>query len=248
MNHAWLCTTAALSLGCSLVVQPLELLARQQLPAPVELARAGGGRVGGGGGARGGSGARTGFASFGGGASRPQARSGPVETRQGSRSDRTELRQTNRTDRVGERSITRRDAINTWDGNRPAWVNNNWARNRPWRYGWYGGSTWTSWNWWPGRAAAWGIGSLATFAAIDSLVVNSVDNQTSYIVVPDTEYSLYYSSVQVSGELVTFQAASGSTTLTFRADCRGGTLNGYPPQSGAEAQLLNAACQVAFGQ
>ena len=210
---------AALLLGLALVLQPMELL------AGMEIARGGGGR----GASRGGSGARTGFSSFSGGStrsnlrldSRPAERSGRVDTRQGNRTDRTDLRQSNRS---------------------------NWAVNRPWRYGWYGGSTWTNWAWWPGRSAAWGLGSLATFAVIDSLVDSAVNSQTSYIVVPDSNYSLYYSSVQVTGDLVSFQADDGSNTLTFRADCRAGTLNGYPPQSAAEAQLLNAACQVAFGQ
>jgi hypothetical protein len=127
-------------------------------------------------------------------------------------------------------------------------VNRYWDVNRPWRYGWYGGSYWNNWGWWPGRAAAWGLGTLATFAVIDSLVDSAVNSQTSYIVVPDSDYSLYYSSVQASGDLVSFQADDGSNTNTFRADCRSGTLNGYPPQNADEAQLLNAACQVAFGQ
>jgi hypothetical protein len=262
----------ALLLGLALVLQPLELMAAVEIPAAVEIARGGGGHGGGHGGggraaSRGGSGARTGFSSFSGGSNRsslrletrPAERSGRVDTRQGNRTDRTDLRQSNRTDRtdlrqgnrsdrVNDRNRTRRQAINTWDRNRPNWVNNNWNVNRPWRYGWYGGSTWNNWGWWPGRAAAWGLGSLATFAVIDSLVDSAVNNETSYIVVPDSDYSLYYSSVQPTGDLVSFQADDGSNTLTFRADCRSGTLNGYPPQNADEAQLLNAACQVAFGQ
>jgi hypothetical protein len=31
------------------------------------------------------------------------------------------------------------------------------------------------------------------------------------------------------------------------ADCADGELNGYAPTIAAEGQLLNAACQVAFG-
>ena len=228
-NHA-----IALGLGLALVVQPMGLLAAVESPAAVHIARGGGARGGGGrAGARGGSGARTGFSSFSGGGSR----SGRVDTRQG-----------NRSDRVNDRNRTRREAINTWDRNRPAWVNNNWAVNRPWRYGWYGGTTWNSWGWWPGRAAAWGIGSLASFAVINSLVESAVSNETTVIVVPNSSYSLDYGSVQVSGDLITFQADDGSSSFTFRADCRAGTLNGYQPQNASEAQLLNAACQVAFGQ
>jgi hypothetical protein len=253
--------SSALLLGLALVLQPMEPLAAMEIPAALEIARGGGGHGGGHGGggraaSRGGSGARTGFASFSGGSnrsslrldSRPAERSGRVDTRQGNRKERTDLRQSNRSERVNDRNRTRRQAISTWDRNRPNWVNRNWDVNRPWRYGWYGGSYWNNWGWWPGRAAAWGLGTLATFAVIDSLVDSAVNSQTSYIVVPDSDYSLYYSSVQASGDLVSFQADDGSNTNTFRADCRSGTLNGYPPQNADEAQLLNAACQVAFGQ
>jgi len=263
--------STALSLGLALGLQPIQLFAALA-PQPaatasdaVEIARGGGrggGRVGGGGGGLGGgggggtrrsSGARTGFASFSGGGQvrRPQSVERPslrVEPGQANRGSRVETRQGNRTDRVNDRNSTRRQAINTWDRNRPAWVNNNWAYNRPWHYGWYGGSYWNNWGWWPGRAAAWGIGTLASFAVIDSLVDSAVDNETSYIEVPESSYVLYYSSVQVSGELVSFEASTGDVTLTYQADCRAGTLNGASPQNAAEAQLLNAACQVAFGQ
>ena len=261
-NHA-----IALGLGLALVVQPMGLLAAVESPAAVHIARGGGARGGGGrAGARGGSGARTGFSSFSGGGSRSGRldtrqgnrtartdvrqgnRTDRTDLRQGNRSNRTDTRQGNRSDRVNDRNRTRREAINTWDRNRPAWVNNNWAVNRPWRYGWYGGTTWNSWGWWPGRAAAWGIGSLASFAVINSLVESAVSNETTVIVVPNSSYSLDYGSVQVSGDLITFQADDGSSSFTFRADCRAGTLNGYQPQNASEAQLLNAACQVAFGQ
>ena len=243
MNNVMLRQASALALGLSLVAQPLDLLAAVESPAAVEIARGGGGHGGGGRiGSRGGSGARTGFASFSGGGSRSQARSALSIDRAPDRSgDRVN-------NRVNERNRSRRQAINTWDRNRPNWVNNNWAANRPWRYGWYGGSYWRNWGWWPGQAAAWGLGTLATFAAIDSLVDDAVDDQTSYIVVPDSDYALYYGSVQTSGDVVSFQADDGGSTVTYRADCRSGTLNGYTPQSAAEAQLLNAACQVAFGQ
>ena len=263
-----------LGLGLSLCLQPLALRAAvapgDSLGEPVAMeiarARGGGGRAGGGrSGGRSrsrGSGARTGFSSFSGGGSRRASgtrqvdrqfnrqtgRTDRVDVRQSGRTTRTDLRQTNRTDRVSDRNKTRRKAVNTWDRNRPNWVNNNWDRNRPWRYGWYGGSTWNNWGWWPGRAAAWGVGTLATFAVIDSLVDSAVSNQTNYIVVPNSDYSLYYTSVQASGDVVSFQADDGSTTLSYQADCQAGTLNGAPPQSADEAQLLNAACQVAFGQ
>lgn len=252
----WLPISAALWMGLNGVGLLVPLQAATPLPEAVQIAR------GGGGGGRS-SGARTGFAAFSGGsgrsasrssfsgargADRPQQRTDRVEIRQDNRTGRTDLRQGNRSTRVDQRNTTRRKAINTWDRQRSNWVNNNWVSNRPWRYGWYGGNTWNNWGWWPGRAAAWGLGSLATFAAIDSLVDSAVSNQTSYIVVPDSEYSLYYGSVVANGEQLRFQADDGASTVAFSADCRAGTLNGQPPRNADEAQLLNAACQVAFGQ
>ena len=248
--------SAALCVGLSVAGSLLPLQAATQLQEGVQIARGGGkggggkgggARLGGGGHARG-SGARTGFASFSGGSGRSASRDNRVEIRQDNRTSRTDLRQGNRSDRVNDRNQTRRKTINTWDRNRPNWVNNNWSNNRPWRYGWYGGNSWNNWGWYPARAAAWGLGSLATFAVIDSLVDSAVSNQTNYIVVPNSDYSLYYSSVVANGEQVSFQADDGSSSVNFNADCRSGTLNGVPPQNADEAQLLNAACQVAFGQ
>jgi len=257
--------STVLCVGLSVVGPLLPLQAATELPEAVQIAR-GGGKGGGGkgGGGKGGglrsgggshgrgSGARTGFAAFSGGGSggggRSASRNDRVEIRQDNRTSRTDLRQGNRSDRVHDRNTTRRKAINTWDRHRPNWVNRNWANNRPWRYGWYGGNSWNNWGWYPARAAAWGLGSLATFALIDSLVDSAVNNQTSYIVVPNSDYSLYYGSVVANGQQVSFEADDGSSNVTFNADCRSGTLNGVPPQNADEAQLLNAACQVAFGQ
>ena len=104
------------------------------------------------------------------------------------------------------------------------------------------------WDWYPGRAAAWGVASMATFGVINSLVNTAQSNEVSYIVVPDSEYSLYYPSVTATGDTVTFEADDGDSTARFYADCRQGTINGGTPNNGNEAQLLNAACQVAFGE
>jgi hypothetical protein len=166
-----------------------------------------------------------------------------VKDRQNGRTDRTDIRQSNKTDRVDTRNKTARKY---WDS-RPSYWGSSWSSSRPWGYGWYGGSYYNSWGWWPGQAAAWGIAGLATGAVISGLVNSAVSSQDSYFVVPDTSYQLYYTTVQGSGDVVTFQAFNGSTTVYYTANCRQGLLNGGSPRSGGEAQLLNAACQVAFG-
>ena len=165
------------------------------------------------------------------------------------RTDRTNSRQNNRTDRIDTRANTRRDVVNNWDRYGKGWYsNNNWTNNRPWTYGWYGSSYYNNWGWYPGQAAAWGLAGLATFGVINSLVTSAQSNEVSYIEVPDSDYYLYYPSVTATGDVVTFEVNEGGSTVRFSADCRQGTLNGATPRNADEAQLLNAACQVAFGQ
>jgi hypothetical protein len=212
---------------------------------------------------------RTGFSSYSG--NRQSARSGTRDTRQTSRTDnrgtrqntrnsnidsrqqgrtsRTGVRQSGRNDRVNNRSNTRRDAANNWDRYGNGWYSgSSWSNNRPWNNGWYGGSYYNNWGWYPGQAAAWGIAGMATFGTINSLVNSAQSSQVSYIEVPNSDYSLYYPSVTATGDVVSFEADNGYDTVRFNANCRNGTLNGGTPRNANEAQLLNAACQVAFGE
>ena len=176
-------------------------------------------------------------------------RNDAVNSRQDGRTDRTDIRQSNRTDRTNIRNDTYRKAINNWDRYGKGWYSGgNWYNNRPWSYGWYGGSYWNNWGWYPGQAAAWGLAGLATFSVINSLVNSAQNQQVSYIVVPSSDYSLYYPSITATGDVVTFEADDGYETVRYSANCRQGTLNGSTPRNANEAQLLNAACQVAFGQ
>jgi len=92
------------------------------------------------------------------------------------------------------------------------------------------------------------LAGLATFSVINSLVNSAQSQQVSYIVVPSSDYSLYYPSITATGDVVTFEADDGYETVRYSANCRQGTLNGGTPRDANEAQLLNAACQVAFGQ
>ena len=176
-------------------------------------------------------------------------RNDAINSRQDGRTDRTDIRQSNRTDRTDIRNDTYRKAINNWDRYGKGWYSGgNWYNNRPWSYGWYGGSYWNNWGWYPGQAAAWGLAGLATFSVINSLVNSAQNQQVSYIVVPSSDYSLYYPSITATGDVVTFEADDGYETVRYSANCRQGTLNGSTPRNASEAQLLNAACQVAFGQ
>ena len=180
---------------------------------------------------------------------RQTSRNSNIDSRQQGRTSRTDQRQSGRNDRVNNRSNTRRDAVNNWDRYGNGWYSgSSWSNNRPWNNGWYGGSYYNNWRWYPGQAAAWGLAGMATFGTINSLVNSAQSSQVSYIEVPNSDYALYYPSVTATGDVVSFEADNGYDTVRFNANCRNGTLNGGAPLNADEAQLLNAACQVAFGQ
>jgi hypothetical protein len=130
----------------------------------------------------------------------------------------------------------------------PGWARPGWGVARPWPHGWYGGWARPAWGWWGARAAAWGITTLATASVINAAVNSAVQNQVSYIVVPETDLQLLYGTVQPSGSNgVSFLVTDNGDSFRLTADCQEGTLNGTVPSSAAEAELVNAACQVAYG-
>jgi hypothetical protein len=79
---------------------------------------------------------------------------------------------------------------------RLGWARPGWGVARPWNHGWYGGWSTPTWGWWGARAAAWGVSTLATAAIINDAANNAVDNNTTYIVVPNSNYQLVLGSVQ----------------------------------------------------
>jgi hypothetical protein len=97
-------------------------------------------------------------------------------------------------------------------------------------------------------AAAWGVAGLATGAAITGLVNEAADQQSTVIVVPQTEYQLNFGTVEAVGSAgVSFNYGVGNTELMGAANCQDGLLNGQVPSNADQAQLLNAVCQVAYG-
>ena len=177
--------------------------------------------------------------------SRPSAGATRQSQRGTGASNRQQNRQGQRSERVSDRTDVRRDrADNRWDNYWSGWARPGWGYARPWNYGWYGGGN--AWPWWGAGAA---FGALATAAIIDDAVDDAISTQATTIVVPDTSYSLYYSSIEpVNDDAVTFAVDTGSGVVEMTADCRQGTLDSQVPLTQAEAQLLNAACEVAFGK
>lgn len=168
------------------------------------------------------------------------------DRRDDNRKDR-DKRRDDRWDRRDDRWDDRAKHWDRWD-NYPGWARPGWGYARPWNYGWYGGWATPSWGWWGASAAAWGVTSLATAAIINAAVDDAVDSHTTTIVVPNTEYRLLYGSVEpVNDQTVSFSIESGDREVALNADCKRGTLDGRNPSTSQEAELLNAACQVAFG-
>jgi|LakMenEpi03Aug12_release.lakeMendotaPanAssembly.Ray.scaffolds.fasta_scaffold207116_2 hypothetical protein len=130
----------------------------------------------------------------------------------------------------------------------PAWARPGWGALRPWDHGWYGTRSFTPWTWWGARSRAWGTTSLASRASINKAVDNAINNYIPYIIVPKTNYKLLYGTELPSGgELVSFVVQVNSTDYQLNANCKKGTLNDKEPINIEEAELLNAACQVAYG-
>ncbi|MDA0887366.1 MAG: hypothetical protein O2977_06850, partial [Cyanobacteria bacterium] len=85
-------------------------------------------------------------------------------------------------------------------------------------------------------------------AIINDAVSNAIDDHNDYIVVANTNYELLYGTVQpTSSDSVSFVIKVGGSEYQLNANCNRGTINGQDPSSAAEAELLNAACQVAYG-
>ena len=77
---------------------------------------------------------------------------------------------------------------------------------------------------------------------------SAIDAKQTTIVVPNSTYRLDYGSLKAANDhVVTFVVDREGRSYSMDADCADGELNGYAPTIAAEGQLLNAACQVAFG-
>jgi hypothetical protein len=136
-----------------------------------------------------------------------------------------------------------------FEGWNSQWNDGGYWGNRPWGYGWYNWSP-DSWGWWGGNSSGWGLAGLAAGAVITDLVDQAANQQSSVIDVPDSNYQLNYGSVDGvgnSGANFSYAVANTNTPIKGEANCQEGLLDGQIPSTAAQAQLLNAACQVAYG-
>ena len=130
----------------------------------------------------------------------------------------------------------------------PGWARPGWGALRPWDQGWYDRRYYTAWSWWGTRSRNWRTTNLASRVSINKAIDDAINSYTPYIVVPKTNYKLLYGTELPSGdESVSFAVQVNSTDYQLNANCKQGTLNGQQPINIEEAELLNAACQVAYG-
>ncbi len=129
-----------------------------------------------------------------------------------------------------------------------AWSDGGYWGSRPWGYGWYNWSP-DSWGWWGGASVGWGLAALAGADVITSLVNDAAAEQSPVIDVPNSNYQLNYGTVDSvgSGGADFSYAIADSPPIKGAANCQQGLIDGQVPSSAAQAQLLNAACQVAYG-
>lgn len=132
----------------------------------------------------------------------------------------------------------------------PSWARSpNWGPNRPWgSNNWYSYNNSPSWSWWGGQALGWGVNALTTALIVNSAVNNAIRDRQPTVVVPNSGMQLYYGSVEpIDDTDISFVVNNNGNAYRLEADCADGLLDGEVPTSLAEAELINAACQVAFG-
>ncbi len=141
--------------------------------------------------------------------------------------------------------LTRAPGVSAWN---PAWGRRGYWPARTWSTGWYRPYP-AAWPWWRASSVAWGVTGLTTAAAITAAVDAAADQQSTVIVVPQTGLQLDYGSLQaLPPNGVRFAvAAAGMPYTTVTSDCKQGLINGAPPTTVDQAQLLNASCQIAYG-
>jgi hypothetical protein len=79
-------------------------------------------------------------------------------------------------------------------------------------------------------------------------VDQAIAAKSTVFAVPGSAYQLDYGSLQaVDPYGASFTYLAAGAPLAAQVDCQQGWLNGIPPSNADQAQLLNAACVVAYG-
>lgn len=135
---------------------------------------------------------------------------------------------------------------------RGSWCRRGWVVARPWRYGWYGGwrpaaVVYPGWGWWAATAPTWGALTLSPTIVIQQSVDSAVASNSRYMDVPNSEFRIYHASISPIGpEEIEFDFEIDGDTYRAKADCKNGLLNDETPSALDEAELMHAACTIAF--
>jgi hypothetical protein len=127
-----------------------------------------------------------------------------------------------------------------------------WAASRPWKRGWYAASAaqmaaYPGWQWWNTASQNWGTASLPPAAEIYSSVDTAVNSNEESILVQNTDFKIFHDSVKpLSDNEIEFYFQHEDSVYLAKADCEQGLLNEEQPSAIDEAELMHAACTIAF--
>jgi hypothetical protein len=129
----------------------------------------------------------------------------------------------------------------------------SWVAARPWGWGWYGGwgpgpVVYPAWSWWAVSAPAWGVVSLSPTIVIQQSMDEAVAESADSFAVPNSDFEIFHASIRPIGErVIEFNFAYDQESFLAKADCELGLLNDEEPSGLDEAELMHAACSLAFG-
>lgn len=129
----------------------------------------------------------------------------------------------------------------------------SWVAARPWGWGWYGGwgpgpVVYPAWGWWAVSAPAWGVVSLSPTIVIQQSMDEAVASSADSFAVPNSDFEIFHASIRpIAERVIEFNFAYEEESYLAKADCEQGLLNDEEPSALEEAELMHAACSLAFG-
>ncbi|MFM7087368.1 MAG: hypothetical protein ACKOXO_10325 [Cyanobium sp.] len=148
---------------------------------------------------------------------------------------------------------TKYKVVNTRVINKGAWAYRpGWAPARPWGWGWYAGWSpavvvFPGWSWWVDVAPSWNVVTLTAPEVIERSVDTAVERGSDAIDVANSDFRVQHGSIRpLDNDVIEFAFEFEAETYLAKADCKQGLLNDERPSALEEAELMHAACSIAF--